>query len=522
MTVLVALALLALGLVACGGGGGGEEPAQGTAAAQRGNLVVGMTDDEYILEGPEANLSLYPHYAQVLETLTYLTPDFQVKPLLAERWEFRPPGTWRFFLRRDVKFHDGQPLTAEAVKRGLFDRVAVEGGTGINAAPDAATVVDRYTIDFKPTTTNLRIPQELTHPEYGVAAPGADLGEKPVGTGPFVFSEYQAGERLVVKRNPDYWSSPPELETLTFRFYQDAGARLLALEAGDIQVAFDLPQSAMEQLRSRDLQLARSQVGTYAALYVNANGDPPNDLLGDVTVRKAIALGINRDQIVKVGFEGFATTDQTWLPPSVLGEYAARVEGLSYNPQRAKQLLERAGWVVGSDGIYERAGRRLSLTLVSGFPSAAANKPLPELLQAQLREIGVAIKVVETPDRAAFNDRIQPGRGDLFLEQGNQNNGNPVFLPSFVFTGEGARGGRALASPGGRYDALISSTFEETELDEVRRLVADALSVLIDDEVGVIPLAGVYRIYVLQPEVEGFVAHPSFTNVRWDSVSLAK
>src|SRR5215210_4014979 len=79
-------------------------------------LNVGFTEDQYVLEGPEPGLGMYPLNANIFETLAYLTPDYEVKPLLAERWEFRQPNTWRFFLRKDVEFQNGKPLNAEAVK----------------------------------------------------------------------------------------------------------------------------------------------------------------------------------------------------------------------------------------------------------------------------------------------------------------------------------------------------------------------------------------------------------------------
>nr|WP_281288662.1 ABC transporter substrate-binding protein [Pseudonocardia kunmingensis] len=114
--------------------------------------------------------------------------------MLAERWEFRAPNTWRFFLRHGVRFHDGQPFNAQAVKAGLFDRVAQrKNGSTIKAGPDSAVVVDEYTIDFTPTVPNLRVPEQIGHPSNVVYAPGSIAGVKPMGTGPFTFLEYAEG-----------------------------------------------------------------------------------------------------------------------------------------------------------------------------------------------------------------------------------------------------------------------------------------------------------------------------------------
>ena len=123
-------------------------------------LRVGLGPDEFVVEGPAANLG---RGLNITETLTRLTPDFGLEPGLAERWERVDGNRWRFFLRPGISFHDGTPLDAQAVKVGLFDRVA-EFGTTINAGPDSAVVVDDHTLDFTPTQPNSRVPAQLSIP----------------------------------------------------------------------------------------------------------------------------------------------------------------------------------------------------------------------------------------------------------------------------------------------------------------------------------------------------------------------
>ena len=182
-------------------------------------LTVGVTQDQYTTEGGQASLGVAGPNTNIFETLLYMGPKFEIKPMLAERWEFRAPNTFRFFIRRGVKFHDGQPLNAQAVKVGVFDRAAAAGGLTLKAGPDSTSVVDEYTLDFTPRIANLRVFEQIVHASYPVIAPGSDVGKKPVGTGPFRFVEYVAKERIVVDRNPDYWGTPATLEKLTFRFY---------------------------------------------------------------------------------------------------------------------------------------------------------------------------------------------------------------------------------------------------------------------------------------------------------------
>lgn len=112
----LAALLLALALLGGACGGDDDDTPSAQAPGAGGELKVGFTEDQFVVEGPRAGLGAYPLNANIVETLTYLSPDYQVQPRLAERWEFRAPNTWRFFLRQGVKFHDGQPFNAAAVK----------------------------------------------------------------------------------------------------------------------------------------------------------------------------------------------------------------------------------------------------------------------------------------------------------------------------------------------------------------------------------------------------------------------
>lgn len=523
LAVVLALGLLA---TACGGGGAGPQKAgTGGGVDPAAELRVGFTEDQYVLEGPDASVGAYPLNTNIAETLIYMNDKYELEPRLAERWEFRTPNTWRFFIRKGVKFHDGQPLNAQAVKTGMFDRLAKRsGGSTVKAGPDSAVVIDEYTIDFTPTVPNVRVPEQLVHPQNAVLAPGSDFTKKPIGTGAFRFVEYQNKERIVVERNPDYWGTKASVARITFRFYPDSNARTLALEAGDIDVAYNVPRDDTKTLKDKGLNLVNSTVGTYRTMYVNIHGEAPFDLLQDINVRRAVAIGIDRAKYVSGVLAGLGTTDQTWVPPNALGKYASEVKGFQYDPAGAKSLLDGAGWAPGPDGIREKGGRKLKLTLVSGFPSAEILRPTPTFVQSELKNLGIDVAIEERPDTASFQDLITQKKGDLFLEEGNQNDANPGFLPILLlYTGPGSSGGRyqGIEAPGPQFDTLIAPALTEVDLDKVRQTVAKALDEAITNNVSLIPLAGVFRTYGLKKSVQGFIPHPSFLSVNWIPVGIA-
>lgn len=492
------------------------------SSAMKQELTIGASQDQYVLSGVRAGLGMYPLNVNVFETLTTLSPTYKVKPLLATKWKFIRPNTWRFFLRKGVKFQNGRPFNARAVKEGLFDRLAkIPGGSTINAGPDSTVVVNNYTVDFTPMQKNLRVPDQLVHPNDSVVAPGTDPGKDPVGTGPFRFVSYQQNEQIVVARNAHYWGAKPKLSRITFRFYPDATARRQALQAGDVDFIFDVPRPDVQSLRKKGFVIATSKVGAYEAMYANIHGKAPYDLLSDLHIRQALTYGINRKLLVSRLLNGLATTDQTFVPPSILGKYRPLVKGYPYNPAKARAILQKDGWKVGSGGIRQKNGRQLKLTIVSGFPSADVHRPIPEFLQSEFRDLGIDLTIVERPDAASYQALIGTGQGDLFLEQGNQNDANAGFLPVLLFytAGSGASAPyQKLFAPGPKFDRLIAPSLTLVNETKVRKAVAEAMHYLIDTQAVVIPLAGIYRIYGMKRTVRGFVPHPSQLMLRWDKV----
>jgi peptide/nickel transport system substrate-binding protein len=517
----VLLIVVAWVVAACGGA-----PAPASTVPQE--LVVGAPSDSYRTDAKRANVGMFPINAGIYETLVRMTADYQVEPLLATSWEFVAPNTWRFKLRQGIKFHDGQPFNAEAVKVTL-NRIAEAGGGTVGVGPDSVKVVDDSTVEITPARPNMRLLQQIVHPTYSVIAPGSDPAAKPVGTGPFKFIEYVKGDHITVEGNPDYWGEKAKLSKITFRFIPDDNSRVLALKAGEVQLITNAPRELTDELRgTQGLKVVTSKVGAYEALYVNIHGQEPYDLGADPAVREAIALAIDKNTIVKDVWRGNAEVNSTMIPVQILGSQASVVKGSAYNAEQAKQVLEQAGWRdTDGDGIREKVGRKLSLIMVVGFPTPEIHRPMPEIVQAQLKQVGVEVTLEITPDTASYEDRLKTGNGDLWAEIGNQNDANSCFLPDLLFYSkvppedeEGAMYARAFA-PGAAFDTAIEACRSAVTTDDVAKSAAEAMRIIIDQERVVIPIAGIFRILAMQNTVEGFDAHPSGANQRWDALSIA-
>jgi peptide/nickel transport system substrate-binding protein len=510
-------------LAACGSSS--PKPATVAAAKRGGMLKVGADADAYVLSGSAANVGQYPLNANIFEGLVRMDPNYGIVPMLATSWTLRASNTWRFNLRRGVKFHDGQPFTAKAVKY-TFDLIATKGGGGTPGfAKHGTKVVDDYTVDVTPAFPNARLVEQIVHPENYIIAPGSDPVKHPTGTGPFAYASYQHQQQLVVNRFPGYWGKPARLDGITFSFIPDSNARLLALESGSIDVMLIVPSQDAADLKSKGFTVGVSPVGAYEAFYVNISGKKGYTIGQDVNVRKAVEYAIDRAALIKGIYGGEAAPEQTMIPSRLLGATdAAMITGYTYDQAKAKQLLDSAGWTVGSGGIRAKGGKPLSLQLIDGFPSPDSHTGVPEFVQAQLRQVGIDVKIIVTPDSASYSARMNALQGDLWLEQGNQNDANPSFLPALLFSKKGLFGGSAyqtMFAPGGSVDTLINGALATPSETAVKADVAQAMHVLIDQDAIVVPLAGIPRIVATTAKVRGFDNEPSQLQVRYDGVSMA-
>lgn len=497
------------------------------AAQAEGTLVVGAPGDRYISEPPLPNVAMTIPNPNVFETLVMLDADFKPTPGLAETWEFIAPNTWRFTLRQGVVFHDGTPFTAEAVVWTMA-RVAASGGGVLGVDENSTKAIDDHTVEITPAIENRRLPLQMSAPRTGsIIAPGTDVAEVRIGTGPFREVEYAPEEHYLAEAYADYWGDRARVERIDFRFLPDPTTRLLALEAGEVDIIYDVPREAALGLAEGGVfTVVTSGVGAYQAINITIHGAAPYDLGQDPVIREAVALAIDRQIIAEAAWQGYAEAENTMVPPAVLGDAAADVTTAQFDPEAARQRLEEAGWIAGGDGIRERDGRRLSLEMVVGYPSAEIQGTMPELVQAQLRDIGIEMTIVQTPDAASYNDRLVALEGDLWAEVGNQVDADPCYLPDLLFSSPDPdvdpdlnSYGNAFA-PGAGFDAAIAECSAATTTEDVQLAAAKALNILTSQNI-MLPLVGIHRIYAHAPRVEGFAAHPVQFLQRWNEVSLA-
>ncbi len=500
-------------------------------------LIVGAVRDGYFNDPNDAervgqaSLGMIPVNTNIFETLVTMDENFQLVPGLATAWEYDADReVWIFTLREGVLKHDGEPFTAADVVYTMNDRATGLWATLIGGGFDenATTAVDDFTVEIK--TSNVQAPGQLAHPLWGIRGDGTNpyTGEH-IGTGPFQFEAYEQENFISVTKFDDYWGTPAVVDKVTFRFMPDPNTRVLALQAGEVDVIYDIPREGAASLRDiSGVSLHPAVVSAYQALSVNIMGEAPYDIVGDVAVREAIGYAIDRPTLIDIAFDGFAEDSQTFMPAALLGENASLIEGYTYDPERATMLLEEAGWVDSDgDGVREKDGRNLTLEMINGFPTCEDNGQTAEVVQAQLAEVGIDITITCIPDYATYETRLADLEGDLFLEIGNQNSASICFLPFILFYGAGedpnywqvAFGPTNAGFP--EINEELDNCNASVGNEEAAKWGAEAMHTIIDQARTEIVLAGIYRIWGTKDCVTDFVPHPVFVFVNWGQTSNA-
>ncbi len=540
---IVALVGLLVFITACGGGTTAEVPAEesvdqeqetaveesetvDTGADEFTELIVGVGADGYRLEGDGADLGIRPPGpANITEPLVRITSDYEIIPWLAESWEQLDETTWRINIRQGVKFHNGDDFNAEAAKWSI-DK---SNRWFPLFPPEAVTVVDEFTLEIITTRPFWYMAEALSHPSYAMYSPAGDPGTNPIGTGPFMLDEYQQNEFLRVVKFDDYWGETAKLDAITLRFIPDNGARVLALQSGDVDMILPVPRDNVPQVEAlSDVNLYVSKpIGYWAIYFATKNQVSPFDTLSDVRLRQAINYAIDRETIVSQVFDGYAEVAVSLTPPTVSAEIDQNVTGFTYDPDRALELFAEAGWTDSDgDGVLDKDGEPLSLTLVSGFPPAEEAKPLPEVIQGQLKAVGVDAQLVEFNDVGAYYDFIiDSGETHMIIESGSWNTPDLSFLTFTVFCGCNPEGEAIL------YERFwLNEEFDQGVMDS--QGAADAAGataaavrsaqVMVDDFTGAAPIAYVPQIGAAYSYVKGLEVHPSNYSQAWNLVSIER
>ncbi|MBN1317141.1 MAG: ABC transporter substrate-binding protein [Anaerolineales bacterium] len=440
-------------------------------------------------------------------------PEGNFVPYLAETWEGSPDGLqWTFTLKKGVKFHDGTDLTASDVV-WTFERSIspdVVGGTGSSLgpvesfeAPNDTTFIINLAEPFYPILDSLTDPafMMIMSPE-AVEAAGEDYGRQPVGCGPFIFKEWTPSDKIILERNPDFnWgpsfahSGPAYLDTIEFRIIPETATQVVSLEAGEGDIS---------RVSASDLELIRGtgmfniyeayEQATRPYLQINTTVTPFDKLL----VRQAFNYAVDRDVLVKVAALGNAIPQYGPLPLSIAG-YWPGVEyiGYPYNLEKAKNLMIEAGYTYNADGMLEKDGEPLALTLLTIAGEESFLKTA-EILQEQLRALGVTVALEQMEAGVMIGDMLA-GNFEMGMMGFGWSNADLLYL-MFHSSMVGALNMGQVQDA--ELDALLEETRTTIDTDLQLQLVSDAQRYIVE-KAYMVPLYTPKLFYAVNNHLEG-------------------
>lgn len=373
------------------------------------------------------NRNVGPVDNNIFETLVWLTPDFQITPGLATKWDISgDKKAYTFTLKEGVTFHDGTPFDADAVVAN-FKYIAdstTQSKISLNllGACTSAKATAKYTVEVSCTKPYAPFLAQLGEPYLGMQSPkaiaeyGADLGLHPVGTGPFSFVSYQAGQSLVLKRNDSYkWYPPatkasgsPDLAQITFQIVSSPQARVSQFQAGQSQVIQDVPGVFWNALTKIDrftaIQVPITGMGIFAP--INAGAWPTND----IAVRRAILYAVDKKGVVQLADAGAYPVSNTPLVKGMPGYDASLEDAYPFDPAKAEALLKAAGWSKTGE-FWEKDGKPLAVK-ITAISTSTSYPLLAQAIQGYLRKAGMdaTVEQMATPAWLAANIR-----GDMSL-----------------------------------------------------------------------------------------------------------
>ncbi len=324
----------------------------------------------------------------IFNTLVDLQKDYTHGGILATSWNVLDDLTWRFSLRRGVKFHNGLTFTADDVKF-TYDRIRDEKlkspWAWLLKEVSEVKIIDPYTIEIKTTIPQPGLLAKLFYipivPKETVKTfVNPEFGLRPVGTGPYKFVQWVKDERIVMEAFENYWGGKPKIKRVIFRPLPEGSTRVAALLTGDIDVAIALPPSHWGDIKkSRNAKIGH-KVGTMVYCGLDALNPPMNN----VKVRQAINHAVDIQGIIDSILEGSAVRMNGPFHEGTLG-YNPAIKPYPYNPQKAKQLLAEAGYPNGFE---------TTLSFNPGGAEGSTNhQEVAEALAYQLKEVGIRVKL---------------------------------------------------------------------------------------------------------------------------------
>ncbi|GEM_PF-529125 len=354
----------------------------------------------------------------IFDRLLDFDADMKIVPSLAESFTMGADlQSCELKLRPGVKFHDGSPCDAAAIKFNIERMMNKEINTTNRPLWDpvaGADIVDDTTLVIRTSAPFAQLPNTLAHGSGAIVSPAAiekfgeaGFAQNPVGAGPYMVEAFNAGQELKLKAFADYWGQKPGASGVVFKFIAEPATRINAITTGAVDVIDSVPVQLVAQLDGNaDVEVVRKAGLRPIGLAMNLT----RPALADVKVRQALNLAVPVATIAEKVFFGFAQAPDSPLAFDAIGHKT--VGETKYDPEQAKALLAEAGYAPGADGVLAKDGAKLTLALFAPEGLFPSDVPVAEIVAASLKQVGVDAQITKI-EKGAYWDRLRQDKANL-------------------------------------------------------------------------------------------------------------
>ncbi|HEY4600319.1 MAG TPA: ABC transporter substrate-binding protein [Cerasibacillus sp.] len=497
--------IIALVLVACSGdntnsdinkSGGSDKPKEG------GTVIVGLSGDPLDFNpNAKGDDDAYAIHQNIFNRLLKLNNNQEVLPDLAKEYEISKDGLEvTFHLQESVKWHDGEPFSSEDVKF-TFDTIIKENGqaSGSLKAVKEITTPDENTVVFHLDRKDSSLIGTLSW--YGIFImpkhiyEGTDwttnpANHQPVGTGPFKFVEHDKGVSITLERNEDYWGDVPLIDRVVFSIIPDANTAIQALNNGELDIlGISPPFAEMEGFKNNpQLDYGEAVWPTRFQLAFNLK----DKTFSDLKVRQAVAYGIDKQEIIQKALKGIGEESTTAMVPAFKEALNTDDVFPGRDVEKAKQLLEEAGYKADSEGIYFST----KIDVFSGEPF----EDIATVIRENLAEVGIDVSI-NIMESAAWSDKVWDSKNyEMSLLAGYQGPGPGALVGRF--TSEGSM--NIYNYENKKVDEALTNATAQATLEESGPYYKEAQKYIVED----IPMLPLSEWISVQPYHNYIKGHP--------------
>ncbi len=363
-------------------------------------------------------------YYLIYDRLVEMGADGIIYPHLLSSWKVSGDGmAITFALRNGVKFHDGSELNADVLK-WFLENLAKGPSKYMVAAVKSVDIIDNLTVVLNMSRPDPNILYNFTSSFTGIPSKkaiekyGDEFGRKyVVGTGPFKFASWKTGKEIVLVKNPDYqWGcalsdnqGPAKVDKVIFKEILENSTRFLEFKTGGVGILENAPTIFLNKIK-KDSKARVISMASNTNFHMVMN--TKREFLKNVNIRKAIALSVDQNAILKAVFQGNGSPAYTYLIDRLPARNVDRKYEIHFDPKQAKAIMAKEGWKKGSDGILTKDGKKLALALWS--KSDSDERKVSVVIQAQLAKLGIEVKI-EQFDPSSIKAEYKKGQHDLVV-----------------------------------------------------------------------------------------------------------